>query len=143
MEITTGINTGIYKIYDTEEEKWITDECALFPDGNLYRVIQKNFDKVKLELIHTKLLSEVKENLRYIVYRNIYLTDKNGDLIFEGDILRSKKGVMGVVSYITEQAAYVLLQPKLYKYYNLGEDICKELKKIGHITKNSELVYNA
>lgn len=135
------MNTGMYRVYDTEEKRWITNECMLDSNGTLYKVIHKNFGRPKLETIHTSLSSDVgNRDTRYVVQRAIYLTDRSKDMIYEGDILRSKDGITGLVSFANQKAAYVLLDMKSYKFYPLGDTICEQLKIVGNEIDDPDLL---
>ena len=76
-----------------------------------------------------KLVSTTKR--RYVCKRDIGIRDKNDQLIFEGDFLRSDEyDIEGVVAYAPQQAAYLLFDEKTSTYYPLGEEICKHVEII-------------
>ena len=127
----------MYKVYDNENKKWITDKCMISPDGNLYQIINKKFIKT----MHSNLCSNTSKSQKYIVYRSIGLTDKSNELIYEGYILREEKGKIGLVHYSTELAAYVFVHVKENKFYPLGAELCKKTKILGNVIDDSELLY--
>lgn len=135
------MNTETYRVYDTEEKKWIIDECVLSPKGELYKTNKQVSNAVKLISFHNKASFYFDVNSRFILQRNILLQDKTGKTVYEGDILKTDKNVIGVVSYSTDLAAYVLLEYKSNKYYSLSFDICKQSRIIGNIIDNEDLLY--
>ena len=80
-------------------------------------------------------------NSNCILQHRILLQDKTDKTVYEGDILKINKNIIGVVSYSTDLAAYVLLEYKSNKYYPLSSDICKQSRIIGNIIDNEDLLY--
>ena len=119
------MNTETYRVYDTEEKKWIIDECVLSPKGELYKTNKQVSNAVKLTSFHNKASFYFDANSRFILQRNILLQDKTDKTVYEGDILKTDKNVIGVVSYSTDLAAYVLLEYKQAKF-KLGDRISRK-----------------
>lgn len=141
------MNTEIYRVYDTENNEWITDECVIAPDNKLYKITNKRFGNIKLEQICSlsylsgeKTDTKHKNNARYIIQRSIDLFDRSRKMIIEGDILRDRTGLIGVVYYSKETASYILIVTKSNLYYPLGDDICNKFKIIGNIIDDEEIV---
>lgn len=128
-----------FKVYDYKNKKWITDECVLASNGSLFRKIKKLFGKISLELISTEVEIN-KQDSRFFIYRCTNMFDCNNTMIFEGEILKSSDGVMGIVNYSNELGAYILLDHKNHTYYMLGQDVCKNLENIGSIIENPDLI---
>lgn len=135
------MNTETYRVYDTEEKKWMTDECLLSPKGGLYKTNKQVSNAVKLISFHNKVSFYLDINSRFILQRSILLQDKTDKEIYEGDILKTAKNIIGVISYSTDLAAYVLLEYKSNKYYPLSADACKQSRIIGNIIDNEDLLY--
>lgn len=141
MKMVIIMNTEIYRVYDTEKKKWIIEECVLSPKGELYKTNKQVSNAIKLISFHNKISFYLDINSRFILQRSILLQDKTDKEIYEGDILKTTKNIIGVVSYSTDLAAYVLLEYKSNKYYPLSSDICKQSRIIGNIIDNEDLLY--
>lgn len=135
------MNTETYRVYDTEENKWITDECVLSPKGEIYKIDKIKFGATKLELMHNPSTPSYIDKSRCVIHRCINIPDKTGTLIYEGDILRNNKGLIGTVFYSIELGAFVLLNYKNNKYYALSKKVCKHFKIIGNTIDDKELLY--
>lgn len=121
----------MYRIYDSKEKKWVREGIYLSPNNDLSKSNKSLFGYNKLNLV---------PDCRYTYQNDIGLFDKKGVLIFEGDILKSESGLIGLVAYVPEKAAYLFLDYNNTKYYPLGSDICKQLSIIGNNFENPELV---
>ena len=135
------MNIETYRVYDTEEKTWITDEGVLSPKGELYKTNKQVSNAIKLISFHNKVSFYLDINSRFILQHSILLRDKTDKTVYEGDILKTTKNIIGVVSYSTDLAAYVLLEYKSNKYYPLSSDICKQSRIIGNIIDNEDLLY--
>ena len=69
----------VYRVFNTEEYKWVKDNIYMNPDGELFIIKQSLFGMVKIPVA----LSYEK----YIYHKSIGLYDKDGLLVFEGDYL--------------------------------------------------------
>lgn len=122
----------MYRVYDNKEEKWLREGFFLSPNGDMY------IPKKSLFLNKLTLASEQ----RYVVQNEIGLHDKNGKLIFEGDICKiAALNVVGVIAYVSQHASYYLLDDKHMRYYPLYEKpIGKQIEVIGNVCENSDLL---
>lgn len=75
------------------------------------------------------------------------LKDKNGKLIYEGDIVKLSgndnpymNNIIGVVKYSQEYAIFFINRPNNIAWYEFCEVNKKELKIIGNIYENKELL---
>lgn len=71
------------------------------------------------------------------------LKDKNGKEIYDGDIVKSKKGQRyGFVEYIEDDSGFMIWWTSENEFIYLGEAIRKyeDLEVIGNIHENSELL---
>lgn len=134
LELEDGKDCSMYRVYDKKTENWIRDNVYLTPTEDIYIVKKRKIFGYE----KTSLVSED----RYIWQKEIGLQDKNKILIFEGDICRleNKKDVVGVVTYIKEHASYYLLDNKNKSYYILDEAFCKNMKIIGNVFNNKDLL---
>lgn len=118
-----------YRIYDLETKQWIRDNIFLSPDGELFLIKKFLFGLIKI----LRPLSQE----RYIYHRDIELYDKNNELIFEGDYLKAQvdtdKEVIGMVVYIDQLSAYVILCEETKDYYTLGSERKEYIEKIGNV----------
>ena len=118
-----------YRVYDTQEKKWIWNKVYLTPTGELYIINQSVLGWTKLPLA----LSQE----RYVYHKSIDLWDKNKKQIFEGDYIQAQidkdKSVIGVVAFAKELSAYVILCVDSDEFYTLGSDVMDLIQVIGNV----------
>ena len=68
------------------------------------------------------------------------LTDKNGVKIFEGDIIKTTDGRIGVVYYLSEKTAFVAKNIKTYREIQRWTSQVKSSEVIGNVHDNLELL---
>lgn len=118
-----------FRVYDTEEKKWIKDNVYLSSTDELFLIKQSLFGMVKIPL--------TLDADRYVWHRDINLQDKNGEEIFEGDYIQAKvdedKEEIGLVVYAHELSSYVILCVSSDTFYTLGSNVSSEVLKIGNV----------
>lgn len=100
------------------------------PNNDLFIKDNKNI----IKKLFNKL--SIRTNRRYVYQIDIGLYDKNGALIFEGDVCKIIKddiNVVGVVSYVPQFASYCILDKDNYKYCTLGVDKCEYIEVVGNV----------
>lgn len=123
----------MYRVYDKKETAWVKENIYLAPNNDLY-LVKKNF-------LGNIVMTLVPEN-RYVYEIDTGLLDKNKQLIFEGDICKtSQSGMVGLITFSSEQSAYVFLDYTEHKWYPLGKEICSNsIEVIGNVFDNPELI---
>ncbi len=119
----------MYRVYDTEEKKWIKDNVYLSPDGELFLIKQSLFGMTKVPLV----LSQD----RYIYHEDIGLYDKENVLVYEGDYIQAEveedKSVIGVVAYAHELSSYVILCVDSDEFFTLGSTTTEFIQVVGNV----------
>lgn len=118
-----------YRVYDTQEKKWIWNKVYLTPSGELYIINQSVLGWTKLPLA----LSQE----RYVYHKAIDLWDKNQKRVFEGDYISAQveddRRVLGVVAFAPELSAYIILCTESNEFYTLGTDVCDLIEVVGNV----------
>ena len=118
-----------YRVYDTEQKKWLKDNVYLNPSGELFLIKQALFGMVKIPL--------ALDANRYVYHKDINLYDKDGILVYEGDYIRARvaedKEEVGLVSYAHELSAYVILCVNSDTFYTLGSETTEFIEIIGNV----------
>lgn len=124
-----------YRVYDTKKKKWVDNKTYLTPDGDLYVMNQSILGWTKL--------SELTQD-RYIYHKSIYLSDKNGKQVFEGDIIKAQideeKEETGLVAFIHELSSYVMLCFDNDNFYTLGSEVCDRIEIVGNVFDGNQEV---
>ena len=68
------------------------------------------------------------------------LTDKNGEKIWENDIVRNKKGDIGVAQWFEEHAAFMIWNKTKNCVYYLAENDFSKIEVNGNVFDNLELL---
>ena len=114
----------MFRVYDNVENCWVKDGIYLSPNDDLFKSKKALFGTEKLSLV---------SDIRYTWQRDTGLTDKNGKIVFEGDICKAKDGVFtGVVAYVYEHAGYYLLDDEHMTYYPLGVEYMNMIDTISN-----------
>lgn len=125
-----------YRVYDTEEKRWIDNRTYLTPDGKLYIMNQS-------VLGWTKLSSELSHD-RYVYHRAINLWDKNEKQVYEGDYIQAQvdenRSVVGLVAFAIELSSYIILCVDSDEFYTLGSDVTELIQVIGNVFDGYEVV---
>lgn len=124
----------MYRVYDNKEKKWLREGFFISPNGDMYMSDKRIFGN-----LHKLLLISKR---RFTIQNEIEMNDKNGKLIFEGDICKiTNRNIVGVIVYVPEHASYYLLDDKHMKYYPLYEKLISEhVEVIGNVCENSDLL---
>ena len=118
-----------FRVYDNKEKKWVRGVQYLAKNGDLLMSEHKLFGIEK-----TSLMSDT----RYTWHQDIGFTDKNGKLIYEGDVCNIQtedKIVECVVAYIPSYAAYMLVSEidgelVLYGFYEEAHDLIEVVSNV-------------
>lgn len=125
-----------YRVYDTEEKRWIDNKIYLTPDGELYIMNQS-------VLGWTKLSPELSQD-RYVYHRAINLWDKNEKQVYEGDYIQAQvdenRSVVGLVAFATELSSYIILCIDSDEFYTLGSEVTDLIQVIGNVFDGYEVV---
>lgn len=129
-----GWHTGQKRMYTAEE--MARDQLTLLPTGCF----------INVHGAHTSL-STIYPSDKFIPLQFIGLTDKNGQEIYEGDIISLIAGTKEVftapVIYNTDKSCFDLLHPAGYHgHWGMSRDIIDacEYTIIGNIYENPELL---
>lgn len=120
----------MYRVYDTEEQRWITNNIYLSPDPNskLYALKKNIFGKMKMVPVSDE---------RYVIHKSIDLYDRNKELIYQGDYIKASVAddriVIGMVAYAYEISAYVILCFNNSEYFSLGSNVSEHIEVIGNV----------
>ena len=124
----------MYRLYDHKEKAWVRDDFYVSFFGDVYLSKKTLFGNDKMSL--------ASEN-QYTLHQDIGYYDKNGRLIFEGDICEiviDDKVLVCVVAYVAERASYMLLDYKYNSYYQFYEGVKERVEVIGNVLENQNLV---
>lgn len=122
----------MYRVYDTKEKRWVKHGISISPENDLLKATKTMFGRYKLDPI---------PDVRYIWQNAIEIEDKNGRMIYEGDICRASDGMIGEIAYAVETASYLFFDHAGQIWYPLGVTICREnLEVIGNVFDTPELL---
>ena len=127
-----------FRLYDHKAKQWYNDDFYVSFFGDVYLSKKTLFGNDKMSLA---------SETRYTLHQDIGAYDINGKLIFEGDICRNchNHDIVGVVGYYSEQAAYLLFEPKYDAKYRMNavmidSDSRSEMEIIGNVFDNADLI---
>lgn len=122
----------MYRVFDKFEQKWIKENVYLAPNDDLFISKKALFGTEKLSLVSSE---------RYIYQKDTGLSDCNNKLIYEGDICKFEQSeIVGLVAFSPEHASYYLFDYDNFKYYVLNLESCKQVKVVGNIFENRDLM---
>lgn len=117
----------MYRIRDIEKNCWVEDNIFLSPKGELYKIKHSLFGWTKIPL----------DKDRYMYHKAIDLYDKNNIEIHEGDYIKAQvsedRNVIGVVAFITDLSAYVILCVDSDEFFTLGSEVSDLIEIIGNV----------
>lgn len=118
-----------FRVYDTDEKKWLKENVYLSPNDELFLIKQGLFGTIKVPL--------ALDANRYIFHKDINLYDKKNTLVYEGDYIKARvdedKEEIGLVSYAHELSAYIILCINSDVFYTLGSNVSAEIEIIGNV----------
>lgn len=122
----------MYRIFDKVENKWIEENIYIAPNDDIFISKKALFGAEKLSLVSSQ---------RYIYQKDTGLFDCDNNPIYEGDICKFEQSeITGLVAYSPEHASYYLFDYDNSNYYVLHFESCKQVKIIGNIFENRELM---
>lgn len=128
MEILRGKNEMSFRVYDTEQKKWIMSGVYLDPYENLYILEKKRFGRTKLVPVSDD---------RYVYHNAIGALDKFSKPIYEGDVVEAEVNpneyIMLLVYYAIELTSYVLLDIATNTYYTINPEKCDYIRVMGNV----------
>ena len=123
----------MYRIYDTKRRRWVND---------VIRDKQDDLYKVKEGVFGRKIIYLNQD--RYIFHDSFDLYDKNNVMVFEGDYVQAEvdkdKTVVGLVSFVNDLSAYVILVESTQEFYTLGSEVAEYIQVIGNVFDGYEEV---
>jgi hypothetical protein len=126
----------MFKVFDTKEKYWLHKDVYLSQDEELFMIKRSLFGLVKTPVM--------LDGERYIYHESINLLDKNGQEIYEGDYLLANvdedKTVVGLVAYVRELSAYVILCEDSNEFFTLGSETTEFIQVIGNAFDGYEVV---
>lgn len=124
-----------YRVYDTEQKKWVNDKVYLAPDGELFIINQSILGRIKISQLPHE---------RYVYHRAINLWDKKEVQIYEGDYIQAQvgtdKSVVGLVVFAVELSAYIILCVDSDEFYTLGSEVTDLIQVIGNVFDSYEVM---
>lgn len=124
-----------YRVYDTEQKKWIDNKMYLTSDGQLYIMNQSVLGWTKL--------SELPQE-RYVYHRAIDLWDKENIQVYEGDYIQAQvdddRSVVGLVAFAQDLSAYVILVESTQEFFTLGSEVTKFIQVVGNVFDGYEVI---
>lgn len=124
----------MYRLYDNKEKKWVKDDFYVSFFGDVYLSKKTLLGNDKMSLA---------SDTRYTLHQDIGYYDKNGRLIFEGDICEiivDGESIVCMIAYVAERASYMLLDNKYSAYYMFHNNVREQIEVVGNIFENYNLV---
>lgn len=123
----------MYRIWNHKNKCWVRNEVYVSPHMD---IVQTEPYKKRRDVVKIRLLPDN----RFTIHSSIGANDKNGTLLFEGDIVKSSTNLIGIITYVPEKLAYVVLDFKELKYYPLNTERCSSVEIIGNVCENPDIV---
>ena len=126
--------TKLFRVYDLEKKKWVSDSAFISDNGDLY-IAKKTLFGTKLELA---------SELRYLAHHSSGYQDCNGVTIMEGDICETKLDGdvvidKGLVIFSDEFGVFIFLNPSDNTFAILSLELAEFLKVVGNVIDDPDV----